>query len=47
MKADIFNKLGQVKFIIKHVAYIPVLDFIINAGELYQSKMISPPNKVF
>lgn len=47
MKAGICNKLDQVKFFIKHITYVPVLVFIINAGELYQSKMISPPNNVF
>lgn len=47
MKAGICNKLDQVKFFMKHITYVPVLVFIINAGELYQSKMISPPNNVF
>lgn len=38
MKAGICNKLDKVKFFIKHITYVPVLDFIINAGDLYHSQ---------
>lgn len=38
MKAGMCNKLDKVKFFIKHRTDVPVLDFIINAGDLYHSQ---------
>lgn len=38
MKAGICNKLDKVKFFIKHRTDVPVLGFIINAGDLYHSQ---------